>query len=164
MKRIIIWSFISCLVFLGGCTNTNGGAGQIRQGADDAGYVSERETAIDGLDIISNGLEPQPSFEVIKPVLIKNDAFKNIENKIQTEIEHGFPGAVLLVARDGEIIYFNAFGYSKKYNENVLLEQPVPMQLNTLFDLASLTKIYSTTFAIMKLYDEGRLGLDDYIY
>ena len=65
------------------------------------------------------------------------------------------PGAVLLVARDGVIVYQKAFGrftYSP-HSEKVTV--------NTIYDLASVTKVAATTISIMKLYDEGKIGLND---
>ncbi len=65
-----------------------------------------------------------------------------------------FPGGQLLVARDGMIAYDKCFGMldTSLYSRRV--------QPTTMYDLASLTKVVSTTFAAMKLYDEGRLDLD----
>jgi CubicO group peptidase (beta-lactamase class C family) len=65
-----------------------------------------------------------------------------------------FPGAVLLVAREGEVVFFEATG-----NRSILAET-APMKRDTIFDLASLTKPLATTVAFMKLVDTGRVGLD----
>ncbi|MDQ2721637.1 MAG: serine hydrolase, partial [Bacteroidota bacterium] len=64
-----------------------------------------------------------------------------------------YPGCVVLVAKEGKIVYEKAFG---KYNYNT----PEPVMLNSIYDMASVTKICATSLAIMKLYDEGKLGLD----
>ncbi len=66
----------------------------------------------------------------------------------------GFPGAVVLVARQGKIVYHQAFGFRS------ILPQRQPMTPNTIFDIASLTKVVATTTAIMQLVDAGRLNLD----
>ncbi|MCL5021264.1 MAG: serine hydrolase, partial [Bacteroidetes bacterium] len=65
-----------------------------------------------------------------------------------------FPGAQLLVARHGMIAYDKCFGTldTSLYSRRV--------QPNTMFDLASLTKVVATTFAAMRLYDEGKLDLE----
>jgi beta-N-acetylhexosaminidase len=63
------------------------------------------------------------------------------------------PGAVVLVAKNGKVVFQRAYGnldYNKK--EAVTLE--------TVYDLASVTKITATTFSVMKLYEEGKLNLD----
>ncbi|MBI3719359.1 MAG: serine hydrolase [Sphingobacteriales bacterium] len=63
-----------------------------------------------------------------------------------------YPGCVVLAAKDGRIIYNKAFGhfnYDKKQAVSV----------NTIYDLASVTKISATTLAVMKLYEEGKLDM-----
>ena len=68
-----------------------------------------------------------------------------------------YPGAVLLAAWKGEVRFFLAAG------NRTLSPQPLPMEKETLFDLASLTKPLGTTLAIMKLADEGKIDLDAHI-
>jgi len=65
-----------------------------------------------------------------------------------------YPGAVLLVARKNEIVFFEQTG------NRVLLPEPLPMEKDTFFDLASLTKPLATTLTIMKLFDQGAVHLD----
>jgi uncharacterized protein YbbC (DUF1343 family)/CubicO group peptidase (beta-lactamase class C family) len=67
----------------------------------------------------------------------------------------GFPGAVILVGHQGKIVYYKAFGYQS------VLPQRQPMTKDTIFDLASLTKVVATTTAIMQLVDEGKVHLND---
>jgi beta-N-acetylhexosaminidase len=62
------------------------------------------------------------------------------------------PGCVVLVAKDGKIAYEKAFGY-------MTYDRKEPVYTETLYDMASCTKICATTMAVMKLYDEGRLDL-----
>jgi beta-N-acetylhexosaminidase len=62
------------------------------------------------------------------------------------------PGCVVLVAKDGKIVYEKAFGY-------MTYDRKEPVYTETLYDMASCTKICATTMAVMKLYDEGRLDL-----
>ena len=62
------------------------------------------------------------------------------------------PGCVVLVARNGRIAYEKAFGYME-YNKKE------PVYPETLYDLASVTKVCATTISVMKLYDEGKLDL-----
>jgi CubicO group peptidase (beta-lactamase class C family) len=75
--------------------------------------------------------------------------------------EHAYAGAVLLVARRGELLHQQAYGYSRKYAVGQdLLDQPQPMTTATLFDVASLTKVFATTFGVMLLVDRGEIALD----
>jgi serine-type D-Ala-D-Ala carboxypeptidase len=65
-----------------------------------------------------------------------------------------YPGAVLLVARKNELVFFEQTG------SRVLLPEQLPMERDTFFDLASLTKPLATTLSIMKLFDQGSVYLD----
>ncbi|HET6250989.1 MAG TPA: exo-beta-N-acetylmuramidase NamZ domain-containing protein [Tepidisphaeraceae bacterium] len=65
------------------------------------------------------------------------------------------PGAVLLVGRGDEILY------EKSYGHRALKPVVTPMTTDTVFDLASLTKPVATAVSIMKLFDQGRIKMDD---
>jgi len=66
--------------------------------------------------------------------------------------QHATPGCVVLVAKNGKIAYQKAFGH---YN----YDTTEAVNINTIYDLASVTKIGATTLSIMKLYDEGKIDL-----
>lgn len=68
-----------------------------------------------------------------------------------------FPGGVILVAKDGIILHNKAYG-THSYEPG-----SQPMSSQTIFDLASLTKVVSTTSAIMRLVDEGKLRLSNQV-
>ncbi|MBT8399204.1 MAG: serine hydrolase [Rhodothermia bacterium] len=71
------------------------------------------------------------------------------------------PGAVLLVTQDESVLHRKAYGYARLYNpDGSRLAEPEPMTLDHVFDLASLTKVFATTFAIMMLVDRGDVDLD----
>lgn len=67
--------------------------------------------------------------------------------------KEAFPGAQLLVAKNGKIIFHEAYG-SHTY------DNLQPVALNDIYDLASVTKITAALPALMKLHGEGRLLLD----
>lgn len=64
-----------------------------------------------------------------------------------------YPGCVVLVARHGKIVFEKAYG---TYN----YDTPEPTSLNSIYDMASVTKICATTLSVMKLHSEGKLSLD----
>ena len=64
-----------------------------------------------------------------------------------------YPGCVILAAKDGNIVYHKAFG---NYDYT---SQAQPMQLTSIFDLASVTKISAVTLAVMKLNEERKIDL-----
>ena len=69
--------------------------------------------------------------------------------------ENRIPGAVLLVGHDGQIIYRKAYGRRAE------VPAPEPMTVDTIFDCASLTKVVATTSALMKLFEQGKLRLNE---
>lgn len=74
-----------------------------------------------------------------------------------------YPGAVVLAARHGVIAEHRAYGYAVKYADSTptLLppERWVPMQRDTIFDMASVSKLF-TSIAAMQLVERGQLDLD----
>lgn len=65
------------------------------------------------------------------------------------------PGAVVLIGREGRVVYRRAFGFRS------LLPVKAPMTEDTVFDLASLTKPIATAVAVMQLAEQGKLDIDD---
>lgn len=87
------------------------------------------------------------------------------------------PGAVLLVLQDGEVALEKAYGWRQRFTFDrgeygswgsgrlepgalKELAEPSPMTVGTVFDLASVTKVMATTFAVMLLVDRGDVSLD----
>ncbi len=66
--------------------------------------------------------------------------------------KHAAPGCQILIARNNQVVYHKAFGTLDYY-----LGHPVSIQ--TMYDLASITKCAATTVSLMKLYDEGKFSL-----
>lgn len=82
--------------------------------------------------------------------------FHRVSDALEEAVAQGvFPGAVLLVGKENEIVYEQAFGWRS------LVPAKNVMQTSTIFDLASLTKPLATTVAIMLLVCEDKLRLDD---
>ncbi len=69
--------------------------------------------------------------------------------------ENRVPGAVLLVGHKGEVVYRKAYGH------RAVVPSTEPMKADTIFDCASLTKVVATTSGLMKLFEEGKLRLND---
>jgi len=75
---------------------------------------------------------------------------------VQAAIQnHEVPGAVLVVGHDGQVIYRKAFG------SRSLEPTRTPMTVDTIFDIASLTKVVATTTAVMQLVEKGKVRLND---
>jgi len=79
-----------------------------------------------------------------------------VDSIIQQAIEAGnIPGAVLIVGHDGRVIYRKAYG------NRALEPKREPMTLDTVFDLASLTKVIATTTSVMQLVELGKVRMND---
>ena len=79
-----------------------------------------------------------------------------IDTVIKQAIDSGqIPGAVVLVGHHGRVVYRKAFGY------RALEPRRERMTLDTIFDLASLTKVVGTTTAVMQLVEQGEVRPND---
>jgi len=65
------------------------------------------------------------------------------------------PGAVILIGHAGRVVYRQAFG------DRALVPRRLPMRADTIFDVASLTKVIVTATAVMQLVEQGKLRLED---
>ena len=65
------------------------------------------------------------------------------------------PGAVILIGHDGKVVHRKAYG------ARALVPAREAATVDTIYDIASLTKVVATTPAIMKLYEQGKIKLDD---
>ncbi|MGB8319948.1 MAG: serine hydrolase domain-containing protein, partial [Ignavibacteriaceae bacterium] len=82
--------------------------------------------------------------------------FGKVDSIINASIaDSAFPDAVLLIQKDGKIIHEKAFGYY------TYKPSSGKVTVNTMYDLASLTKVIATTTATMICYDRGLFKLDD---
>lgn len=85
-----------------------------------------------------------------------------IDDLVNSNIKDGiFPGGVVLVAKDGVIVYEKAFGDAQKYDMGTALKTPRKANVDTIYDLASVTKVMGTTQAIMKLSYENKINVND---
>ena len=79
-----------------------------------------------------------------------------LDSQMQQAVRDGLiPGGVLLVGHDGKIVHRRAYG------NRALVPAREAMTVDTIFDLASLTKVVATTPAVMKLVEQGKLRITD---
>ena len=79
-----------------------------------------------------------------------------ISKIIKKTIRSGkIPGAVVLIGKQDRVLYRRAFGH------RAIKPKKLSMTIDTIFDLASLTKVVATTTALMQLVEEGKLCLED---
>lgn len=95
---------------------------------------------------------PAPDFATVSKLI--NDAIA--ANKL--------PGAVVVIGHGGKVVLHQAYGSRKLAGEPGLDGAPAPaepMTEDTIFDVASLTKVLATATAVMQLYEQGRVQFDD---
>ncbi|MDD3807168.1 MAG: serine hydrolase [Candidatus Marinimicrobia bacterium] len=92
-----------------------------------------------------------PLFIIAAEDVTFNEVDKIIEAAIS---DSAWPGAVLVVGNRDGIIYEKAYGYHTYQKEE-------KTKSDDIFDLASITKVMATTPAVMKLYEEDKISLDD---
>ena len=86
----------------------------------------------------------------------QNEKLQAIEPLVQQAIsDKKLPGAVVLIGRGDRLLYEKAIGH------RALVPTTEPMTLDTIFDLASLTKVVATTTSVMILLEEGKIRLTD---
>jgi CubicO group peptidase (beta-lactamase class C family) len=77
---------------------------------------------------------------------------------------HRLPGAVVQIGHAGNVVFRQAFGARKLPDEPGLDGSPAPAEVmteDTIFDLASLSKGLATTVAVLQLYEQGKIQIDD---
>ncbi|NNC85628.1 MAG: serine hydrolase, partial [Bacteroidia bacterium] len=85
------------------------------------------------------------------------EQFYKIDSIMQFAIDTGAtPGAQILIAVDGKIIFDKNYGYHT-------YDSILPVQSSNVYDIASVTKIVATAMAMMKIYEEGKINLDESI-
>lgn len=95
-------------------------------------------------------------FYLIGDLVEKQSNFGSIDSLIENAIvEETFPGGVLLISKDNEIIYHKAYG---RYTYS---DTSKAMTKNTIFDMASVSKVIATTTATMICVDKKYFSLDD---
>jgi CubicO group peptidase (beta-lactamase class C family) len=82
--------------------------------------------------------------------------FADVDTIINEAVNTGLiPGGVLIIGHNGQVVYRKAYG------SRALVPSREPMTIDTIFDAASLTKVVATTPSIMKLFEAGKIRIDD---
>ena len=101
-------------------------------------------------------LEGRDSPEGIRP-----ETLQLVSDIIGSDADHGFTGAQLAVVRNGRLVYENAWGRLNSYGQDGTPKtDSLPVSPETLFDLASVTKMFSANYAIEKLVTDKQLDID----
>ncbi|MGI8950642.1 MAG: glycoside hydrolase family 3 N-terminal domain-containing protein [Chitinophagaceae bacterium] len=102
-----------------------------------------------------DGIVMNNFYPVTNPAKVGMNAEKlaGIDSIANDAIEkHATPGCVVLVEKDGKIVFNKAYGY-------LSYDSLEPVTQQTVYDLASVTKVSATTVSVMKLFEEGKLDI-----
>ncbi|HEY8413885.1 MAG TPA: exo-beta-N-acetylmuramidase NamZ domain-containing protein [Pyrinomonadaceae bacterium] len=106
--------------------------------------------------VVAQSALGQLPFAKPETVAVSSARLAQMNSVINAEIaQHHLPGAVVLVSRKGRIIW------EKSYGSRAVEPAREPMTVDTIFDLASLTKVVATATSIMILVERGKLSLTD---
>lgn len=95
-------------------------------------------------------IEGSPQNEGISP-----ESLALISEIISSDVAHGFPSAQLAIIRNGRMIFSRAWGKTDTTNPN-----SPNVTRETLYDLASVSKVLTVNYAVQKLVTEGKIDLD----
>ena len=126
------------------------------------------ETLLEGILPVSTGgyregtslrprqLPKSTPYDRLRHAGMDENCFRRIDSIALNGIaQKAYPGCQILVAKDGRVVYNRCYG-RQTYDAVA-----TPMDTNTVYDLASLTKVTATNLAVMKLVDAGKISLDD---
>ena len=92
---------------------------------------------------------------------IRPEALQLISDLIHADIENGFSSAQLAIVRRGRLVYENAWGTVNAYRPDGTKKTDSPaVTAHTLYDLASLTKMFSVNYALQKLATDGKIDIN----
>ena len=138
---------------------------------DFSAVAKDGKNTIQVTEIMPGDLEKAVSVYIPYPVImdgsveesgIAPEALSLIEDIISSDVEYGFTSAQLAVIRRGRLVYENAWGTKNAYlPDGTPNEAGEPVTTETMYDLASVTKMFATNFSLQKLLTEGRFSLED---
>ncbi len=147
-----------------------------------AGTVYEldlKDAAINGLNTLQvSGIEPLTAKEAVRVWIpypevipgdpkeegIEEDSLSLVSDIVASDVESGFTAAQLAVVRNGRLVYENSWGKVNTYLPDGSKDTESPDVTNdTMFDLASVTKMFATNYALQKLVTDGKLSIDSHI-
>lgn len=101
-------------------------------------------------------MDGMPEEEGISP-----ESLALISDLIEQDIANGFSSAQLAVIRNGRLVYENAWGLTNSYlPDGSPCTDSAPVTTDTMYDLASVTKMFSVNYALQKLLTDGNVDLD----
>ena len=136
---------------------------------DIAPYTKDGTNTLQVCDIVPKGMKnavrvcvPYP---VVKKGTLKDSGLSKaslslIDALITSDIQNGFSSAQLAVIKDGRLVYQNSWGAVQTYDERAERISAPAVTNDTLYDIASVTKMFSVNYAIQYLIMQEKLSLE----
>ncbi len=121
--------------------------------------------SIEDLDLEEPEQKPEvTASEIVRgipsEVGIHDECIALIEDIIETDIEYGFTSAQLSIIKDDKLVYENAWGKLCSYNQDGSVKEDSPaVTTDTLYDLASVSKMFGVNYAIQKMVTDGQMDI-----
>ena len=141
--------------------------------ADISGETVDGVNTLQVSNIMPLGLEKAVEVHIPYPVVTEGEgslegidplALQLISDIIDSDIDHGFTSAQLAVVRHGRMVADRAWGLVNAYlPDGTPRQDSAPATVETLYDLASVTKMFSINYAVQKLVTDGALDIDSTI-
>jgi beta-N-acetylhexosaminidase len=110
-------------------------------------------TVCEGLNYGTGFNYANSNASVLPKQFLTEEKFYTVDSIVADAIKKkATPGCVVMAVKDGTVVFEKAYGY-------YTYEQKEPVTAESVFDMASVTKICATTLAVMKLYEEGKIDL-----
>lgn len=154
----------SFILYVNGCRCDTAGVGPGVWAVDIAGVAVDGVNTLQVSNILPLGLKEAVTAYIPYPTVldgqgdlegIRPETLRLISDLIEADVAQGFPAAQLAVVKNGVLVYENAWG-----TLNAGDPASAPVTADTLFDLASVTKMFSVNYAIQKLVTDRQLDLD----
>ena len=117
--------------------------------------ITVTEKLIQGIGISTQSLQRLRYSSVPESVGINSDMLANIDSIVKIAIKkEATPGCQVIVARQGVVIFNKNYGYQT-------YEEKIPINDNTIYDLASITKVVATMQAVMYLQEQGKIDINE---
>lgn len=160
----------SFVLYVNGILFDTSAAGSGVWEADISGVAVDGVNTLQVSNILPLGLKEAVSVYIPYPAVLEADrglegirpeTLRLIQDLIESDIRYGFTSAQLAVVRNGRLVYENAWGRTNSYNpDGTPMTEGRDVTTDTLYDLASVTKMFSVNYAIQKLVTDGQMDID----
>ena len=146
------------------------GVGEGLWSADIADAAEDGVNTLQITNLCPRGIEKAVTAYIPYPVVLPGDAaqagirpeaLRLISDIIEADVAQGFTSAQLAVVKNGRLVVQREWGLVNSYNpDGTPKTDAAPVTADTMYDLASVTKMFATGYAIQKLVSEGQLDVN----